>query len=138
MLWIKALHIFFVICWMAGVFYLPRIFVNLAMETNTATTERLTLMARKLYRFSMWLSVFAVVFGAILVYMQYGAKMPGWLHAKLLLVALVVGYHHACGSILKKFEKGVNTRSHKWFRVFNEVPVFMLLAIVILVVVKPF
>jgi putative membrane protein len=138
MLWIKALHIFFVICWMAGVFYLPRIFVNLAMETNTATTERLTLMARKLYRFSMWLSVFAVVFGAILVYMQYGAKMPGWMHAKLLLVALVVGYHHACGSILKKFEKGVNKRSHKWFRVFNEVPVFMLLAIVILVVVKPF
>nr|WP_315220167.1 CopD family protein [uncultured Duganella sp.] len=138
MLWIKALHIFFVICWMAGVFYLPRIFVNLAMETNTATTERLTLMARKLYRFSMWLSVFAVVFGAILVYMQYGAKMPGWMHAKLLLVALVVGYHHACGSLLKKFEKGANTRSHKWFRVFNEVPVFMLLAIVILVVVKPF
>ena len=138
MLWIKALHIFFVICWMAGVFYLPRIFVNLAMETNTATTERLTLMARKLYRFSMWLSVFAVVFGAILVYMQYGAKMPGWMHAKLLLVVLVVGYHHACGAILKKFEKGVNTRSHKWFRVFNEVPVFMLLAIVILVVVKQF
>jgi putative membrane protein len=138
MLWIKALHIFFVICWMAGVFYLPRIFVNLAMEANAATTERLTLMARKLYRFSMWLSVFAVVFGAILVYMQYGAKMPGWMHAKLLLVALVVGYHHACGSLLKKFEKGVNTRSHKWFRVFNEVPVFMLLAIVILVVVKPF
>ena len=100
MLWIKALHIFFVICWMAGVFYLPRIFVNLAMETNAATTERLTLMARKLYRFSMWLSVFAVVFGAILVYMQYGAKMPGWMHAKLLLVVLVVGYHHACGSIL--------------------------------------
>ncbi len=138
MLWIKALHIFFVMSWMAGVFYLPRIFVNLAMETNTATTERLTLMARKLYRFSMWLSVFAVVFGAILVYMQYGAKMPGWMHAKLLLVVLVIGYHHACGSILKKFEKGVNTRSHKWFRVFNEVPVFMLLAIVILVVVKPF
>ena len=138
MLWIKALHIFFVMSWMAGVFYLPRIFVNLAMETDTATTERLTLMARKLYRFSMWLSVFAVVFGAILVYMQYGAHMPGWLHAKLLLVVLVIGYHHACGSILKKFEKGVNTRSHKWFRVFNEVPVFMLLAIVILVVVKPF
>ena len=138
MLWIKALHIFFVISWMAGVFYLPRIFVNLAMETNTATTERLTLMARKLYRFSMWLSVFAVVFGAILVYMQYGAKMPGWMHAKLLLVVLVIGYQHACGSILKKFEKGVNKRSHKWFRVFNEVPVFMLLAIVILVVVKPF
>jgi putative membrane protein len=138
MLWIKALHIFFVMSWMAGVFYLPRIFVNLAMETNDVAKERLMLMARKLYRFSMWLSVFAVVFGAILVYMQYGAKMPGWMHAKLLLVVLVVGYHHACGAILKKFEKGVNQRSHKWFRVFNEVPVFMLLAIVILVVVKPF
>lgn len=138
MLWIKALHIFFVMSWMAGVFYLPRIFVNLAMETNDVAKERLMLMARKLYRFSMGLSVFAVVFGAILVYMQYGAKMPGWMHAKLLLVVLVIGYQHACGSILKKFEKGVNKRSHKWFRVFNEVPVFMLLAIVILVVVKPF
>jgi putative membrane protein len=138
MLWIKALHIFFVMSWMAGVFYLPRIFVNMAMETNDVSKERLMLMARKLYRFSMWLSVFAVVFGAILVYMQYGAKMPGWMHAKLVLVVLVIGYHHACGSILKKFEKGVNQRSHKWFRVFNEVPVFMLLAIVILVVVKPF
>lgn len=138
MLWIKALHIFFVMAWMAGVFYLPRIFVNLAMESNDVSKERLMLMARKLYRFSMWLSVFAVVFGAILVYLQYGAKMPGWMHAKLLLVVLVIGYHHACGAILKKFEKGVNQRSHKWFRVFNEVPVFMLLAIVILVVVKPF
>lgn len=141
MLWIKSLHIFFVIAWMAGVFYLPRIFVNLAMETNTAVTERLLVMARKLYRFSLWISVLAIVFGAILVYMLYlqdGGHMPGFMHAKLLFVVLIVGYHHACGSILKKFEKGVNTRSHKWFRVFNEVPVFLLLAIVILVVVKPF
>jgi putative membrane protein len=138
MLWIKALHIFFVIAWMAGVFYLPRIFVNLAMETNDVSRQRLLTMARKLYRFSMWIAVPAVVFGAILVYMQYGVHMPGWLHAKLTLVVLVIGYHHSCGSILKKFEKGVNTRSHKWFRVFNEVPVFMLLAIVLLVVVKPF
>ncbi len=138
MLWIKALHIFFVIAWMSGVFYLPRIFVNLAMETNEISTQRLLTMARKLYRFSMWLSVFAVVFGAILVWMQYGAQMPHWLHAKLLFVVLVIGYHHACGGILKKFEKGVNTRSHKWYRVFNEMPVFMMLAIVLLVVVKPF
>ncbi|GJJ02744.1 membrane protein [Duganella rhizosphaerae] len=138
MLWIKALHIFFVIAWMSGVFYLPRIFVNLAMESNEVSTQRLLTMARKLYRFSMWLSVFAVVFGVILVWMQYGAQMPHWLHAKLLFVALVIGYHHACGGILKKFEKGVNTRSHKWYRVFNEMPVFMMLAIVLLVVVKPF
>ena len=138
MLWIKALHIFFVISWMAGVFYLPRIFVNLAMETDKNTTARLLLMARKLYRFSMLLSVFAVLFGAILVYMQYGVHMPGWLHAKLALVVLVIGYHHACGPILRRFERGENTRSHKWFRIFNELPVFILLAIVLLVVVKPF
>ncbi|MQA22971.1 CopD family protein [Rugamonas rivuli] len=138
MLWIKALHIFFVIAWMSGVFYLPRIFVNLAMETDKATTARLLLMARKLYRFSMWLSVFAVVFGATLAWMQYGEELPHWLHAKLFFVVLVIGYHHACGGILKKFEKGVNTRSHKWYRVFNEMPVFMVLAVVLLVVVKPF
>jgi putative membrane protein len=138
MLWIKALHIFFVISWMSGVFYLPRIFVNLAMETDAASTARLLLMARKLFRFSMWLSVFAVVFGVWLIYLQYGWHMPHWLHAKLFFVVLVLGYHHACGLILKKFEKGVNQRSHKWFRVFNELPVFMMLAIVLLVVVKPF
>ncbi len=138
MLWVKALHIFFVISWMAGVFYLPRIFVNLAMETDATSTARLLLMARKLYRFSMWLSVFAVVFGAWLAYLQYGGSMPHWLHAKLFFVVLVIGYHHACGGILKKFEKGENRRSHKWFRVFNEMPVFMMLAIVLLVVVKPF
>jgi len=135
---VKALHIFFVIAWMAGVFYLPRIFVNLAMETDRAATARLLLMARKLYRFSMWLSVFAVLFGATLIYLAYGWHMPHWLHAKLALVALVIGYHHMCGPILRKFERGENTRSHKWFRVFNELPVFAMLAIVVLVVVKPF
>src|SRR6201993_1241153 len=123
MLWVKALHIVFVISWMSGVFYLPRIFVNLAMETDAASTQRLLLMARKLYRFSMWLSVFAGVFGRWLVYLQYGAAMPHWLHAKLFFVVLVIGYHHACGGILKKFERGENQRSHKWFRVFNEMPV---------------
>jgi len=142
MLWIKALHIVFVTSWFAGLFYLPRIFVNLAQETDTAATERLLLMARRLYRFSMGLSVLAVVFGVILAWLQYagpdGFKMPGWLHAKLVLVVLVIGYHHACGSLLKKFERGANTRSHTWFRYFNEVPVLLLLAIVILVVVKPF
>jgi putative membrane protein len=137
-LWIKALHIFFVIAWMAGVFYLPRIFVNLAMETDKNTTARLLLMARKLYRFSLWLSVFAVLFGVALICMTYGVHMPGWLHAKLTLVVLVIGYHHMCGGILKRFERGENKRSHKWFRVFNELPVFAMLAIVLLVVVKPF
>ncbi|TWI61562.1 putative membrane protein [Pseudoduganella lurida] len=142
MLWIKALHIVFVTSWFAGLFYLPRIFVNLAQETPGATTERLLLMARKLYRFMTMLSVPAIVFGLIVAYLQYstpdGMKLPGWLHAKLTLVVLALGYHHACGSLLKKFERGVNTRSHVFYRWFNEVPVLLLLAIVILVVVKPF
>jgi putative membrane protein len=142
MLWIKALHIVFVTSWFAGLFYLPRIFVNLAMETPGSTTERLLLMARKLYRFTTLLAVPAVVFGLILAWLQYsgpeGIKLPGWLHAKLLFVVLVLGYHHACGSLLKKFERGANRRGHVFYRYFNEVPVLLLLVIVILVVVKPF
>ena len=136
MLWIKAFHIFFVASWFAALLYLPRIFVNLAMETEPASTKRLLLMARKLYRFSMILSVPAVLLGAWL-WLGYGFK-GGWLHAKLTLVVLAIGYNHACGPILVKFEKGINQRSHTWFRIFNEVPAFLLLAIVILVVVKPF
>ncbi len=93
-------------------------------------------MARKLYRFSLYLSIPAVLLG-VWLWLGYGFK-GGWLHAKLALVILAIGYNHACGSILKKFEKGVNARSHVWFRWFNEVPVVLLLAIVILVVVKPF
>jgi putative membrane protein len=142
MLWIKALHIVFITSWFAGLFYLPRIFVNLAQETPGATTERLLLMARKLYRFMTMLAVPAIVFGLVVAYIQYstpdGMKLPGWLHAKIALVVLALGYHHACGSLLKKFERGVNTRSHVFYRWFNEVPVVLLLAIVILVVVKPF
>ncbi|WP_322403087.1 CopD family protein [Massilia luteola] len=135
-LWIKALHIVFIASWFAGLFYLPRIYVNLAQESNPAAVERLLGMARRLYRFTTILAVPALLLG-LWLWLGFGIK-GGWLHAKLALVILVIGYHHACGSLLKKFERGVNTRSHKWFRVFNEVPVLLLLAIVILVVVKPF
>jgi len=135
-LWIKALHIVFIASWFAGLFYLPRIFVNLAQETNPAALERLQGMARRLYRFTTILMVPALLLGLWLA-MMIGMK-HGWLHAKLVLVILAIGYHHACGSILKKFERGVNTRSHKWYRWFNEVPVILLLAIVILATVKPF
>jgi putative membrane protein len=143
MLWIKALHIVFITSWFAGLFYLPRIYVNLAQETNSVATERLLLMARKLYRFMSILAIPAIVFGLLLIWMMYlpsngGMKMPPWMHAKLTLVVLVIGYHHACGAMLKKFEKGENQRSHVWLRWFNEVPVILLLAIVVLVVVKPF
>ena len=136
MLWIKAFHIVFVASWFAGLFYLPRIFVNLAQEHETVATARLLLMARKLYRFASMLSVLAVGFG-IWLWLGYGFT-GGWLHAKMALVVLVIGYHHACGSLLKKFENGDNKRSHTWYRYFNEVPVLLLTAIVILVVVKPF
>jgi protoporphyrinogen IX oxidase len=135
-LWIKALHIVFIASWFAGLFYLPRIYVNLAQESNPAAVERLLGMARRLYRFTTILAVPALLLG-LWLWLGFGIK-GGWLHAKLALVLLVIGYHHACGSLLKKFERGVNTRSHQWFRVFNEVPVLLLLAIVILVVVKPF
>ncbi len=136
MLWIKAFHIVFVTSWFAGLFYLPRIFVNLAMETDATSHARLILMAKKLYRFTLMLSVPAVLLG-VWLWLGYGFR-GGWLHAKLALVILAIGYNHACGSLLRKFENKANKRSHVWFRWFNEVPVVLLLAIVILVVVKPF
>ncbi|EJL86743.1 putative membrane protein [Herbaspirillum sp. CF444] len=140
MLWIKALHIVFIASWFAGLFYLPRIFVNLAQETEIVVKERLLGMARRLYRFTTMLAIPAIALGLYLYLVIGIGKGPGngWMHAKLGLVILVIGYHHACGSLLKKFENGQNKRSHTWFRWFNEVPVLLLLAIVILVVVKPF
>ncbi|RYX89552.1 MAG: CopD family protein [Comamonadaceae bacterium] len=142
MLWIKSLHIVFVASWFAGLFYLPRIFVNLAMVPADSDAERarLLLMGRKLLRFTTLLEVPALVFG-LWLFMGYGiGRGPGngWMHAKLFVVVLAIGYHHACGSLLRKFESGRNTRSHRWYRFFNEVPVLLLLAAVILVVVKPF
>ncbi len=142
MLWIKALHIVFIASWFAGLFYLPRIFVNLAMvpDGSDAERQRLLLMARKLYRFMTILAVPALVLG-LWLWLIYGiGKGPGngWMHAKLLVVLLLLGYHHSCGSILRKFEAGQMQRSHVWFRWFNEAPVLMMVAAVCLVVVKPF
>jgi protoporphyrinogen IX oxidase len=140
MLWIKAFHVVFVASWFAGLFYLPRIFVNLAMvpEGSTAERERLLLMGRKLLRFTTILAVPAVLLGAAL-WLGYGiGRGQGWMHAKLVAVVLALGYHHACGRILKKFIAGRNTRSHVFWRWFNEVPVLLLVAAVVLVIVKPF
>ena len=142
MLWIKAFHIVFVASWFAGLFYLPRLFVNLASvpADSHAERERLLLMARKLYRFSSLLMIAAIALG-LLLWLAYGiGRGPGnyWLHAKLLLVVLAIGYHHACRSLLRKFEQFANQRSERWFRVFNESAVLLFTAIVVLVVVKPF
>jgi protoporphyrinogen IX oxidase len=139
-LWVKAFHIVFVASWFAGLFYLPRIFVNLAMvdPTSHAERERLLLMARKLYRFANGLMVVALVLGFVL-WLGYGIGMgQGWMHAKLLLVVGVFGYQHMCRRLLRDFEKLANRRSDKWYRVFNEVSVLLFVAIVVLVVVKPF
>ena len=142
MLWIKALHIVFVTSWFAGLFYLPRIFVNLALVPSDSAAERarLLLMARKLYRFTLILSVPAVLLG-LWLWLGYGIGRGSgqyWMHAKLAVVFLAIGYTHSCGSLLKKLENNTSRRSHVWFRWYNEVPVVLLLAAVILVVVKPF
>ena len=142
MLWVKSFHIIFIASWFAGLFYLPRIFVNLAMVSpeSTAERERLILMARKLLRFSTLLAVPALILG-LWLYLGYGiGRGPGsyWMHAKLAVVVLVIGYHHACSRMLAKFVANRNTRGHVWLRWFNEVPVLLLVAAVILVVVKPF
>ena len=110
MLWIKAFHIVFIASWFAALLYLPRIFVNLAQETNAASVERLLLMARKLYRFSLMLSVPAVLLGLGLWLGWREIFQGGWLHAKIALVVLAIGYNHACGSLLKKFENNANNR----------------------------
>ncbi|QCB47400.1 CopD family protein [Hydrogenophaga sp. PAMC20947] len=142
MLWVKSFHIVFVASWFAGLFYLPRIFVNLAMvpSESVAERERLLLMARKLMRFTTLLAVPALILG-LLLWLYYGIGLGpgnGWMHAKLLTVLLVLGYHHACGVMLRKFELGNNRRNHVWYRWFNEAPVIMLVVVVVLVVVKPF
>jgi len=142
MLWVKSLHIVFVASWFAGLFYLPRIFVNLAMVTpgSEAERQRLLLMGRKLLRFTTLLAVPALALG-LWLWLGYGiGRGPGngWLHAKLVVVLLAIGYHHGCGVLLRRFEAGRSRRSHGWYRWFNEIPVLLLLAAVVLAVVKPF
>ena len=142
MLWVKAFHIVFVASWFAGLFYLPRIFVNLALVPPESVAERARLltMARKLMRFTGFLALPALVLG-LWLWLGYGIGRGagnGWMHAKLFVVVLVLGYHHACARLLRQFEAGASRRGHVWYRWFNEVPVLLLIAAVVLVVVKPF
>lgn len=136
MLWIKSLHLIFVTSWFAGLFYLPRLFVNHAMVDDAATAGRLLLMEQKLYRFMTPLAVLALGFG-IWLWLGYGIT-GGWLHAKLALVAVLIGYHYYCGRLLQDFAQGRNRHSHVWYRWFNELPVLILFAVVPLAIVKPF
>jgi len=141
MLWVKAFHIIFVITWFAGLFYLPRLFVYHAMTpTDDAQGhERFKVMERKLYGMTNLGGALAIVFGMWLLIAYFpGFMQQGWFHAKLTLVALLIGYHLYCGHLVRVFRDGKNARGHVWFRWFNEAPVLLLIAVVLLVVVKPF
>lgn len=138
MLWIKSFHIIFVVSWFAGLFYLPRIFVNHAMATEPAEIARLKLMEAKLYRFVTPIGALAIIFGLWLWLGYREIFSGGWLHVKLMLVLFLAAYHFYCGKLVKQFAADQNTRSHVFYRWFNEAPVLLLAAIVILVTVKPF
>ena len=142
MLWVKAFHIIFVASWFAGLFYLPRIFVNLAMvpPASSAERERLLLMARKLMRFMTLLMWPALVLGLVLwlVYGIGGMPPANWMSLKLVAVVLAIGYHHLCAIHLRYFESGEASHSHIWYRWFNEAPVLLMVAAVVFAVVKPF
>jgi len=140
MLWVKALHIIFVITWMAAIFYLPRLFVyhvQALNEGDTRGSERFKIMERKLFNGIMTPgAVLSIVFG-LWLWLGYGIS-GGWLHAKLTLVLLLIVFHGLCWSHLRAFRDDRNTRSERYFRIINELPVFLLFGIVIFVVVKPF
>lgn len=139
-LWLKALHIIAMVCWFAGLFYLPRLFVYHAMSEDEASRQRFCVMERKLYRGIMLPSMLATLaFGIWLLSLNPSLYLSqGWMHAKLALVLLLIGYHHVCGTQLKRFARGENQRSHVFYRWFNEAPVLALIAIVVLVIVRPF
>jgi len=136
MLWVKALHIVFMVTWFAGLFYLPRLFVYHALSEDAVSQERFKVMERKLFWGIMAPgAVLTIAFG-LWLWLGYGIS-GAWLHAKLALVVVLVAYHAWCGKLMLDFRAGRNARSHVWFRWFNEFPVVVLVASVILVVVKP-
>jgi putative membrane protein len=138
-LWLKAFHIIFVVCWFAGLFYLPRLFVYHAMTEDRATIEQFKIMERKLYRFVTPFAVLAIALGLWMILLAPEAYLrSGWMHAKLALIVALVAYHVWCGRLLRQLRDDVSTHSHRFFRVFNELPVLILFPVVILVVVRPF
>ena len=137
MLWVKALHISFMVTWFAGMFYLPRLFVYHAMSSDAISIERFKIMERKLYFGIMTPgAVLTIVFG-LWLWLGYGIT-GGWMHAKLFLVLILVIYHFYCGKLLNDFKRDRNRFGHVFYRWFNEFPVLILFAVTILVVVKPF
>lgn len=138
-LWLKLLHIFLIVSWFAGLFYLPRIYVNLAaLPADSAEYRQLLAMSRRLYRFMTPIGVLALVFGILVAFAMNAWTGQGWAHAKLLLGGLLALYHFQCWRCLRAFERHENRKSHVWFRWFNEIPVFLLLASIYLALFKPF
>jgi len=140
MLWLKAIHMMFVIFWFAGIFYLPRLFVYHAMAADPISVERFKVMERRLYRGIMTPSaIVTVLFGVWMLAASWDLfAKAGWMHAKLLLVGLLIWYHLYCGHIVARFARDENRRTDRFYRWFNEAPIVILVGIVLLVVVKPF
>ncbi len=139
MLWLKAFHIMAVICWFAGIFYLPRIMVYYAASEHPETRAQLRVMARKLYRFMTPIAYIAIGFGLAMYAMLHQYYVTAtWMWLKLGLVACMLAYHHYCGYLVRRIEADTDEHTHIYFRVFNEVPVIFLVLIVLLVVLKPF
>lgn len=138
-LWMKSLHIIFMVTWFAGLFYLPRLYVYHAMAENKPSFELFKVMERRLY-IMMTLGMSLTLFFGIILLIQGGGILfsSGWFHAKLLFLALLFTYHYACYRLMLRFRNDSNTRDHKWYRWFNEAPSLLLIVIVILAIVKPF
>ena len=143
MLWLKSFHVVFMVTWFAGLFYLPRLYVYHASTTDTAGKERFKIMERKLFVMMTIGGALTAVFGVAILFsvpdvVRTAWLQMGWLHAKLTLVAVLIGYHVWCYRLLVAFRNDANRHSERWYRLFNEVPTLPLIAIVILVIVKPF
>jgi putative membrane protein len=137
MLWLKAFHIVFVVTWFAGIFYLPRLFVYHVVATDAVSLERFVVMERRLFAMMTLGAALTIVFGVSMLVAAPGYLQFGWLHLKLTLVAGLIGYHIWCRSLLRALQAGRNRHSQRWYRLFNELPALLLIAIVILAVVKP-
>ena len=137
LLWLKAFHVIFVVTWFAGLFYLPRLFVYHVSASDTVSRARFVVMERRLFVMTTLGGGLTVLFGLLMVQQAPGYMTQGWLHAKLALVLLVIGYHIWCLALMRALREGRNHHSERWLRLFNEVPTLLLIAIVILAVVKP-
>jgi putative membrane protein len=138
MLWLKAFHVIFVVTWFAGLFYLPRLFVYHVAVTDAPGLERFVVMERRLFGIMTLGGALAVLLGISMIVAAPGYLKSGWLHVKLTLVALLIGYHVWCRILMTSLRDGRNAHSQRWYRLFNEAPALLLVAIVILAVVKPF